>query len=181
MQKKTIDKKNKFFKPLFTYVLFFENYSITILYKNKKYFLYIYNKNFNIILKLYNNPTILNTNSIFLKNGFLKKNLFKNIGVFLNQFFIYSFTKIKFTGKGYKIKKNKKSNFKLLFNRAHFTYVWWECIFLKKIKKYKIYLRFLPKNNDVINSILNIRKVNIFTKKGLRESRQILYKKKGKK
>ena len=36
-------------------------------------------------------------------------------------------------------------------------------------------------NKGVINNILRIRSCNIFTKKGLRKSRQIILKKKGKK
>ena len=43
------------------------------------------------------------------------------IRLFLRQFYLCIFTKIKFTGKGYKIKKNNKHNFRLLFNRAHIT------------------------------------------------------------
>jgi len=43
------------------------------------------------------------------------------IKLFLRQFYLCMFTKIKFAGKGYKIKKNNKHNLKLLFNRAHLT------------------------------------------------------------
>jgi hypothetical protein len=100
---------------------------------------------------------------------------------FLKQFNLCNFSKIKFTGKGYKIKKNTKSSLVLLFNRAHTTVIWWRGLFLKKLKKYKMYLRYTNKNKNIINTIINVRPINIFTKKGLRGTRQILLKKKGKK
>jgi len=90
-------------------------------------------------------------------------------------------TKIKFTGKGYKIKKNTKSSVIMLFNRAHMTVFWWNNIIVKKLKKYKLYIKYTHYNQTAIRTILNLRSINIFTKKGLRQSRQIVYKKKGKK
>ena len=44
-----------------------------------------------------------------------------------------------------------------------------------------MYIKFNPVNEKIIKTIVGIRPVNIFTKKGLREARQILLKKKGKK
>jgi len=52
---------------------------------------------------------------------------------------------------------------------------------VKKIKKNKFYVKHTIKNISIIKTILNVRFINIFTKKGLRISRQILLKKKGKK
>jgi hypothetical protein len=69
----------------------------------------------------------------------------------------------------------------LIFNRAHITVIWWRNIILKKIKKNKFYVKLTPKTLNFINTILKVRHINIFTKKGLRTSRQILFKKKGKK
>jgi hypothetical protein len=69
----------------------------------------------------------------------------------------------------------------LLFNRAHITQTWWKNIILRKLKKYKIYIKYTHKNNNFIKSIIDVRYINIFTKKGLRKSKQILFKKKGKK
>ena len=119
-------------------------------------------------------------NSTFLK---LKVNNLQNkkLNWFLKQFYICAFNKIKFSGKGYKIKKNSKQSLILLFNRSHITIIWWKNIILKKLKKYKIYIKYNYKNLPMVQTILNTRPVNIFTKKGLRNSRQILKKKKGKK
>jgi hypothetical protein len=69
----------------------------------------------------------------------------------------------------------------LLFNRAHTTTIWWKNIILKKLKKYKIYIKYNNRFENFIKTILNVRYINIFTKKGLRKSRQIVMKKKGKK
>jgi hypothetical protein len=69
----------------------------------------------------------------------------------------------------------------MLFNKSHTTTLWWNNIFLKKLKKYKIYIKYNNKSSNIIQTILGIRPINIFTKKGLRVARQILKKKKGKK
>lgn len=44
-----------------------------------------------------------------------------------------------------------------------------------------MYIKYLNKNKGIVRGIINIRYINIFTKKGLRLSRQIVFKKKGKK
>jgi len=118
-----------------------------------------------------------------LAASFEKKNFVKivNTNPFLRQFFFCVFTKVKFMGKGYKIKKNNHNNIMLLFNRAHITNIFYKNVFIKKIKKYKLYIACTQVNIKVINTIIGIRKINIFTKKGLREARQILQKKKSKK
>ena len=61
-------------------------------------------------------------------------------------------------------------------------------IFLKKVKmkrlsKYKYFFKskIEKKLKDSARLISNIRPLNIFTKRGLRRSRQVVYKRKGKK
>ena len=151
-------------------------------------YLYIYHKDFFCLFRI-------SGIRIFLKNQRMLeisyrcptrgintgKNNLSYLKSFLNQFYKYQFSKIKFAGKGFKIKKNNKNNLVLLFNRAHITNMWYKNLFIKKHKKYKIYLKYLNNNYGVISSILKIRTINIFTKKGLRSSRQIVFKKKGKK
>ena len=44
-----------------------------------------------------------------------------------------------------------------------------------------MYVKYMLKNKNIIDVIVNTRPVNIFTKKGLRQSKQVLLKKKGKK
>ena len=161
------------------------NQKISIFKKNGLFYIYIYNKNFFLILKTNLLVGIKNSNEfLFFEKGTINRRLQgkQDLNSFLKQFYMYSYSKLKFTGKGYKIKKNKKCNMMLLFNRSHITNIFWKNIFIKKIKKYKMYVCG-TKNNicKIISTILNTRSINIFTKKGLRVSRQILLKKKNKK
>lgn len=159
-----------------------ENFKVSVFISNKFIYLYVYNKTyyslFKISLKI--NMKLKNNKTIEFKNT-KACTLTKQLSFFLKQLFFYEFVKIKFTGKGYKIKKNTKKSLILLFNRAHTTTLWWRNIFVKKLKKYKLYIKCNNFQNSIVNTILFVRKINIFTKKGLRKSRQILFKKKGKK
>lgn len=154
------------------------------LFKNKKFtWIYLYNKNYLIFLKTNNNINVLKVVSsqlILIKSKFICTNN-EYFQKYVKQINNYYFTKIKFAGKGYKIKKNNVKNMLLLFNRAHITNIWWRNLIVKKLKKYKIYIRYTGIDNKIIKTILSVRNINIFTKKGLRKSKQILFKKKGKK
>lgn len=155
-----------------------QTFNVSILKKNKIIYIYIYNNYYFCILKTKDNINLMNSTFLKLKVNNLQN---KKLNWFLKQFYICAFNKIKFSGKGYKIKKNSKQSLILLFNRSHITIIWWKNIILKKLKKYKIYIKYNYKNLPMVQTILNTRPVNIFTKKGLRNSRQILKKKKGKK
>ena len=165
-------------------LIYLNNFNISIFRKHNIIYLYIYNVNYFSLIRL--SPTL----KLYLRNQkcleilqvtYNNINLDLYLNKFLKQFFLCEYSKIKFSGKGYKIKKNSTQSLILLFNRAHLTTVWWRNIFLKKYKKYKIYINYTDKNKYFINTVLKIRYINIFTKKGLRESRQIILKKKGKK
>lgn len=140
------------------------------LIKNKKgYFIKIYNNNYYL--------------QVFLKK--LEKRIFFEKRIFLKfitQFYFYTNTKIKFKGKGYKIKKFKKNCINFKFNKSHIEYLRFKNFFFKKLRKNK----YLIKYNYIISThliwrVLAIRRVNIFTLRGLRKSSQVLLKKKGKK
>ena len=154
------------------------NYNVSILKKNKGNYLYIYNTNYCCMLKVSVKITLIGLVASFEQKKIVK---IKNTSNFLRQFFFCIFTKIKFMGKGYKIKKNNNNNLMLLFNRAHITNIFYKNFFIKKIKKYKLYISCTQTNVNIIHTLINIRKINIFTKKGLRAARQILQKKKSKK
>jgi len=157
-----------------------QNFQFSILKKGGISYIIVYNKNYYSIIKIKTKIEILNNNFIKL-NSSLSRIITEPINKFLTQFFLCDFTKIKFTGKGYKIKKNTKQSIVLLFNRSHTTTLWWSGVFLKKLKKYKMYVKYNKSDKKIINLILNVRPINIFTKKGLRFARQTLLKKKGKK
>ncbi len=159
------------------------NFNLSVFKRGIIIYIYIYNKNYCCLLKInFKNKITINFKNKITIN-------FKNkIGEGLNliKFFLLQFdkcdlVKIKFTGKGYKIKKNSQESLILLFNKSHPTIIWWKNIFIKKLKKYKILIKYNQINIKVKNTIINVRPINIFTKRGLRMSRQLLLKKKGKK
>jgi len=156
-----------------------QGFNLSIFKKtNKGFYLYIYNNNYYCVVTIFKKVSLINTYFVELDND--NTNTAAKINLFLRQFYLCNFTKIKFTGKGYKIKKNTKQSLIMLFNKSHTTTLWWNNIFLKKLKKYKIYIKYNNKSSNIIQTILGIRPINIFTKKGLRVARQILKKKKEK-
>lgn len=158
------------------------NYSV---FKNKNiYHIYIYNNHFFFIFKI--NPCVqlkIVSSKRFKIRQTLSTNTtpFEDLDKYIDQFDRYKYTKIKFAGKGYKIRKRSLHSMVLVFNKAHMTIIWWRNILLKKIKKNKFYVKLTAKNHQFINTITGVRRINIFTKKGMRISRQVLFKKKGKK
>lgn len=166
---------------MFKEIIPINNNNLSIFNKKKHVYVYVYNSTYCCFLKFSKNLKIkLKTNTTLEMVNVCKKSVLK-VSKYLHQFFFCNFVKIKFTGKGYKIKKNNKKSMILLFNRAHITVMWWNNIIIKKLKKYKIYIKYTLKMKKIIERLLNTRSINIFTKKGLRKSRQILFKKKGKK
>ena len=120
----------------------------------------------------------------------MKLNLFflnyNKINFFLKSY-VYSINfyfkkKIKFIGKSYKIKK-RINKFFFKFNKSHIEIFNYKNFFFKKIKKNKIILKSnnFIKINLLTKKIINIRKINIFNRRGLRCSREHIYKKIGKK
>ena len=80
--------------------------------EEKKFFIYyVYINNFiSVIITKFNINVEENTNSIIIENfdSKKKKELEKKIiGTFIKTWSVYFFQKIKFKGKGYKIKKKK--------------------------------------------------------------------------
>lgn len=170
-------------------ILLFNKNELTILKKKKNLYIYIYNYwyFFNVILNKKNN---------FFYDKYSKTvNLYltKDIGVWSNIFFKYLnsllfswnnffFKKLKFSGKGYKIKKSKKKNVKLFFNNSHLTIFIFKKKFFKKIRKNKFLLKSTTTNIDkYAHKIKNIRNINYYTGKGLRLARAVIIKKASKK
>ena len=171
-------------------ILLNDKFNLTII-KNKKNNLYIYNKYYYFIIKfnkknfkkIYISKKINNIILIFLKNKINIKNI-NFLKKILKNWFLLFFKKIKFTGKGFRIKKNKKKiNFLLEFNKSHLTIFILKKIILKKIKKAKFLILWnnLKYLNKLNKKIININKINKYTKRGLRNSRQLIKKKTNKK
>ena len=169
--------------PITFNIIVFENK------KNKKNLtITLYNKiqSFNLINTVKNIKIDLESYSIKIKVDYnLNNNInFKQINSFLKTFESYFFIKIKFKGKGFKIKYNKKLKLiKFYFGRSHMTFFKLKKIKLKKINKYKFFLRNFNYNwlKKKAIEITKIKPVNIYTLRGIRLSRQIIKKRKGKK
>lgn len=160
---------------------------ITIIKKKKKIFIFTWNqKNFFFLKKIKNQKKIWIDNT---SKKILIRNLNKQYAAetILNIFFYTAwfllFNKLKFNGKGYKIKKNQKKTIQFLFNFSHKTYLYLKKIIFKKIGKNKFIL-FSTKKKTIKNytsRCIALRSNNIYTKRGLRTACCIIKKKNGKK
>jgi len=163
----------------------------------------IFKLNEKVLIKIYNLKKIIkipmadekniyldrNTNCILFEKNQLKKNwnlilnkINKNLFLFENIFF----DKIKFKGKGFRVRFKKNSKIlKFTFGHSHINYLFINDVKtkVKRLGKYK-YI-FKSKNKIKMNLFLkkvkNIKPINMYTKRGIRISRQIIYKRKGKK
>ena len=168
------------------------NWNFIIIKKNhfnKYLYFYIYNSIYFFILPFTKLPTFFKYDSQtnFLNFKFLFSNNF--LPLFINFFKIifYSFSKlfflkIKFKGKGYYIYKNFRNTIALQFGYSHLYYLYSFFITVKFLSKTSI-LIFGINFKDLYSisyKLYNIRPINIFTGKGIRFSRQIIYRKTGK-
>ena len=143
----------------------------------------------------YANLSFKNSNSFISfdshSNVILFKSLFVNSYylIFLRSFesaimsFIKpTFLKLKFKGKGYYIYKNKRNTIAPQFGYSHRLYMYSYFNMVKFLGKTKVLLFGFSKN-DILTAALLIkekRSINIFTGRGVRFSRQVIYKKQGK-
>jgi len=92
------------------------------------------------------------------------------------------FLKLKFKGKGYYIFKNSRNTVTPQFGFSHRIYIYSFSILVKFLSKTKIFLFGLSKNDLIRNGfrIKQIRPINVFTGRGIRFAKQIIYRKVGK-
>jgi hypothetical protein len=179
--------------------------NLVILKSAGRYYIYIYNNKFYFLgalnlneFKLRLNESILSINIIskdlsklptlkishFVNNTRFNK-ISKKISKFLNSWDTYYFAKIKFKGKVYKISKYRGNNLKLSFGRCHKNMMVVRSLFLKKRKKVKTKCMLFGTSKSSLDFskslIVNVRPINMFTQRGLRLARQIVYRKIGKK
>lgn len=158
--------------------------------RNKKTIhIYVYNNIIFLKLKIPYKDLFINksTNNIKLYfNMFNSNNNYLNntINNFLKELYNYNFLKIKFKGKGYKIKIfRKRKIIQFFFGVSHIKLVSLKKIILKKLTKYKFFMK--SKNIQTLkrisSKIVNIRRINPYTLRGLRISKMVIIKRKGKK
>jgi len=101
---------------------------------------------------------------------------------FYNSLISPFFTKIKFKGKGYYIYKNIRNTITPQFGYSHRFYLYAFYVCVKFITKTSLVVFGLNAKhlNLVSHSLVSWRPVNIFTGRGIRFSKQVIYKKSGK-
>jgi ribosomal protein L6P/L9E len=92
------------------------------------------------------------------------------------------FKKLKFKGKGYYIYKNRRNTITPQFGYAHRLYVYSFFTSVRFLSKTSIIVFGLLKKDVSLTSlrIKRMRVINIFTGRGVRFSRQVIYRKVGK-
>lgn len=117
----------------------------------------------------------------FYKNNFynLYWSLFKNIFYSFSKIF---FKKLKFKGKGYYIYKNLRNTIAMQFGYSHRLRIYSYFLFVKFITKTSILLFGVNKEDvmKISRTLRSTKPINIFTGKGIRFTKQIIYKKTGK-
>lgn len=104
---------------------------------------------------------------------------FKNIFYSFSRIF---FKKLKFKGKGYYIYKNKRNTVAMQFGYSHIKRLFFFYTYVKFLSKTSIIIFGLSKIkiNKAAFHLRSVRPINIFTGKGVRFTRQIIYRKTGK-
>jgi ribosomal protein L6P/L9E len=154
-------------------------------------FLYIiiYSTVYSFVIPICNSKNLLYidtvTNQIFVTNLFysLDSSLYtRQLNSLLNTLLKPIFFKIKLKGKGYYIYKNHRNTITPQFGYSHRLYMYSYHTHVKFITKTSL-VCFGLSNSRVIKTAKNLvswRPVNIFTGRGVRFSKQIIYKKSGK-
>jgi len=92
------------------------------------------------------------------------------------------FLKLKFKGKGYYVYKSSRNTITTQFGHAHRIYIYSYFLSVKFLSKTTVFL-FGTSKKDLYTtgySLKQARPINIFTGRGVRFTRQIVYRKKGK-
>lgn len=158
----------------------YEKKNLVIYFFSPFYYFYLPVPNFFLSINIDSNLKTINFN-FFYKNSFysLFWSYFKKI---FSQFTLVFFRKLKFKGKGYYIYKNARNTIALQFGYSHRCYLYTFYTNVKFLSKTSILMFGVNKSNidKAAKSLFLIRPINIFTGKGIRFSRQIIYKKTGK-
>lgn len=106
----------------------------------------------------------------------------KSVEELFLKFTLPFFSKIKFRGKGYYVYKNKRNTIAPQFGYAHRLYVYSPFSTVKFLSKTKILMFGLSKRSVLVSAhaLKATKPINIFTGRGVRFARQVVYKKTGK-
>ena len=118
--------------------------------------------------------------SLYINNNY--RMFLSYLDLVFTAFYKPFFRKVKFKGKGYYIYKNKRNTITPQFGYSHRLYLYSYFASVKFLSKTSVFVFGLLKS-DVIFTTLGIksmRPINIFTGRGVRFSREVIYKKVGK-
>jgi len=167
--------------------------SVNVIKENKSNFshFYIYNPFFfyKLSTPVRTKATLVDSNSnslVFKENT--KVNYSDSFQLIFSNFLFswdyFFFEKIKFTGKGYRITFRRKKKYIIFyFGHSHDTIMVFRNIKLKKPHKYKFLIlkNSFSKIKMLGFLITKIKPINVYTKRGIRKSRQCVYKRKSNK
>lgn len=185
----TLSKFSKTFKKVNVFVP--KRWSLVILKSDKQQF-YVFKLFSNVYYIKFSLPFIKttlnycpNTSVITISSyllPILTSSWIKSINAMFYLFSSFIFNKLKFKGKGYYIYKNLRNTIAPQFGYYHRIYVYSYFNKVKFLSKTKVLLFGLTKEDILVSSygIKGKRPVNIFTSRGVRFARQIIYKKTGK-
>lgn len=107
--------------------------------------------------------------------------LFKLQAIF-NSFNCFFFCKLKLRGKGYYIFKSFRNTIASQFGYSHMINIYSYFLKIKFLSKTSIFLYGINKLDlfQISSGIFQLRSINIYTSRGIRFARQIIYKKIGK-
>jgi hypothetical protein len=126
-----------------------------------------------------------NTSSFVMHTLYINNNyrlFLSHFNLVFTSFYKPFFRKVKFKGKGYYIYKNKRNTITPQFGYSHRLYLYSYFTSVKFLSKTSVFIFGLLKS-DVITTSIGIkamRPINIFTGRGVRFSREVIYKKVGK-
>lgn len=127
----------------------------------------------------------INASSIVIYSTFINNYSSPYLVKFREVLFSFSrpdFKKVRFKGKGYYLYKNYRNTITPQFNYAHRIYFYSYFTSVKFLSKTSVFI-FGLLHKDICNAahgIKTMRPINIFTGRGVRFSRQIIYRKVGK-
>lgn len=151
-----------------------------IFFYSKTYFLRFTMPLNKVDLFLNKNTSTLKFTTLYITNFY--KLYWDNLLLLFNSFHKPFFLKIKFKGKGYYIYKNKRQTITPQFGYSHRLYLYAYFVSVKFLSKTSVFLFGLTKSDVIKTSTVlkKMRPINIFTGRGVRFARQVVYKKVGK-
>lgn len=185
------NQKYKYNKFIFSYICPSHHWNIVVLNNLhvNLYYIILYSKNYFIKIPVSALGTVFFydkiTQQLVLSTSYLKNynTLYKTI---ITRFYVTLLTpvfqKLKFKGKGYYIYKNYRNTITPQFGYSHRLYLYGfylNVVFLSKTSLIVFGLN-VSHVSYVSSKLLKWRPVNIFTGRGIRFSKQLIYKKSGK-